>query len=553
VVARYNELESETENLENQLQVQRKNIDVLEPWGNVDPADLQRLKERGIRARFFVSSAKKFAALEKPEAPLEVITRRGSSVYFVVFERGEKAAVDAEEVSLPAISLSTARARGKELEQRKAKADTQLDELTRYQGVLDTFLAEQQSGRAMESARLSMGEQVEGRVLAFTGWLPAKKEQKVKAFLDNFPAWYRFDEPGPEDKVPVELANKKGVNLFEPIVNIYSLPDYFELDPTPFIAPFFAFFFGLCLGDVGYGLMLGAISLIGLSKGPKGLRPFMTLGIILGTMTIIAGLFLNSLFGHPIFEVPGSEEAFVSGTRAVALLAPVETETGTYFPAMPFAVYIGILQILVGVVLKGVNRVRNNGAMWAIQPVSHIMMVLGVLVYLTSLDFLDLKKLELGGFALGAMVASVPMSVVVALIAGGLVLHMLFNNPNKGLPMRFGLGLWELYQFAQGLMGDGLSYLRLFALGLAGGLLGAAFNQIAFMFITTPDGTVNYASVGVIGTILVLIVGHTLNLLLSALGAFVHPLRLIFVEFYNNLEFRGGGVPYSPLSKEVKA
>jgi V/A-type H+-transporting ATPase subunit I len=119
--------------------------------------------------------------------------------------------------------------------------------------------------------------------------------------------------------------------------------------------------------------------------------------------------------------------------------------------------------------------------------------------------------------------------------------------------MRFGLGLWELYQFAQGLMGDGLSYLRLFALGLAGGLLGAAFNQIAFMFITTPDGTVNYASVGVIGTILVLIVGHTLNLLLSALGAFVHPLRLIFVEFYNNLEFRGGGVPYSPLSKEVKA
>ncbi|MBD3316530.1 MAG: hypothetical protein GF344_12145 [Chitinivibrionales bacterium] len=553
VVALYGEIESRSENLENQLQVQKKNVSVLEPWGDFDPSYVERLGEAGIGVRFFETSPKKFETMEKPAVPFEVINRKGGSVYFAVFERGEKTKVDADEVTLPAISLSTARRRMQEIEGKKAGADRELDELTRYQGVLNGFLAEQQSGRDLESARLSMGDQVEGRVLSFTGWLPAAKEEKIRAFLDQFPAWYRTDDPAQGDKVPVELVNKKAAGLFEPIVNIYSLPDYFELDPTPFIAPFFAFFFGLCLGDLGYGAVLIVVSLVGLAKGPKNFKPFMALGIILGTMTAVAGIFLNTFFGHPIFQVPGYENAFVAGTRAAALLAPVETETGTYFPAMPFAVYIGVLQIIVGVILKGINRVRNNGPVWGIQPVSHIMMIIAVTAYLARLDFLDLKKLELGQFAIGEVVASVPMNVIIVLIAGGLVLHMLFNNPHKGLAMRMGLGLWDLYQFAQGLMSDGLSYLRLFALGLAGGLLGAAFNQIAFMFITAEDGSVNYASVGIIGTIAVLIAGHTLNLVLSALSAFVHPLRLIFVEFYNNLQFKGGGVPYRPLSKEIKA
>ena len=126
------------------------------------------------------------------------------------------------------------------------------------------------------------------------------------------------------------------------------------------------------------------------------------------------------------------------------------------------------------------------------------------------------------------------------------------NNPDKKVytrPLRF---LGEFYFYITGLMSDGLSYLRLFALGLGGGLLGNAFNQIAFMFITDKSGNIKYTSFGIIGTILVLLAGHGLNFLLSAISSLAHTLRLTFVEFYNNVDFKGGGRAYKPFTKTVE-
>jgi V/A-type H+-transporting ATPase subunit I len=146
------------------------------------------------------------------------------------------------------------------------------------------------------------------------------------------------------------------------------------------------------------------------------------------------------------------------------------------------------------------------------------------------------------------------MPVALILIAVGLLLIVFDNLFVKKISSPFlrpVLIFWDAYNFASGLMSTSLSYLRLFALGLAGGLLGAAFNQIAFMLITNEQGVVNWATPLVVFTILILIIGHSLNLALSALGAFVHPLRLTFVEFYGgfSLGFKGGGKPYKPLSK----
>ena len=216
---------------------------------------------------------------------------------------------------------------------------------------------------------------------------------------------------------------------------------------------------------------------------------------------------------------------------------------------MTFALYIGIMQILLGMIIRAVNRIRNNGILFGIEPLSNILMVGAFTIFLAQVDFMDMGTFSFWAFPVGKLLCSVPAAVTKVLAVAGLVLLLLFNDPRKKIPARVGFGLWAFYNFLSGVVSNGLSYLRLFALGLAGGLLGAAFNEIAFMLITDENGDVHYASVMTIVTVLILIASHTLNLGLSALGAFVHSLRLTFVEFYGNVNFKGGGKVYSPLSK----
>jgi V/A-type H+-transporting ATPase subunit I len=148
----------------------------------------------------------------------------------------------------------------------------------------------------------------------------------------------------------------------------------------------------------------------------------------------------------------------------------------------------------------------------------------------------------------------IPQPVAKYMALGGIAMLLLFNNwAGFGKiyikPLQ---GLWAMYNFTTGFLSNALSYLRLFALGLAGGLLGGAINKIAFMFITKADGTVHYASVGIVATVLLLIGGHTLNMGLACLSGFVHPLRLTFVEFYGAMGFKGGSKPYVPFANAGK-
>jgi V/A-type H+-transporting ATPase subunit I len=270
--------------------------------------------------------------------------------------------------------------------------------------------------------------------------------------------------------------------------------------------------------------------------------------MVLSSFTIIAGLFLNTFFGHDIFNLPGTKDAFFHKATGIALFGPVETAKGKVFPAMTFALYIGAVQILLGMALRAVNRIRNYGLLWGLAPLASMLMAAGAIIFLAHKNFMGMGVYVLGAVPVGNLLNAIPLTVSLWLCIIGLVILFLFNDPSKKIIVRFALGFWELYQFAQGLAGDGLSYVRLFALGLAGGLLGAAFNDIAFMIITDSEGVVHYGSPLIIFTILILVVGHTLNLALSGLGAFVHSLRLTFVEFYNNLKFKGGAKGYAPLA-----
>jgi V/A-type H+-transporting ATPase subunit I len=551
IIEEYETYEAEDEKLTQELLTLGKDYALLEPWGSFDPSLINKLGSAGVNVRFFSMSKKKFEELDTSKFNIVKINEKENNVNFIVIDHGSVSAIPADEVRLPENSLVQLNSRITELKGRQVVITKTQAAMVSALPVLEAFRNEKENEFRYERARSSMAAHAQGKLLHLSGWFPIDKKSAVEQFLGKYAAYFTVRDPRPEDDVPVKLKNSAFAKLFEPITGLYSLPHFTELDTTPFMAPFFSLFFGLCLGDLGYGLIVLIASVVLLSKvGPK-MRPFAMLGIVLGSSTVVSGILLNSFFGQAIFGGPGIDGAFLaSGVQIFSPLASTVTERGAVFPAMSLALVLGFVQILFGMSLQTFIRVANGGFLAGIQPVASMMMVIGGLVLAAHANFLNLGigEFTVGPVLVGKMLLAIPLIVAKILTFGGLVLFFFFNNIDKKIFIRPAIGIWEFYQFSTGILGDMLSYLRLFALGLAGGLLGAAFNQIAFMFITGPDGARHYASAGMIGTVAILVIGHSLNIGLSLIGSFVHPLRLTFVEFYKNIGFKGGSKPFMPFT-----
>ncbi|NLG15898.1 MAG: hypothetical protein GX556_01050 [Fibrobacter sp.] len=554
VLNKFEELEQQREKTVQEIAALKKDVALLEPWGNFEPSSVKRLSSVGIKLRFLTMAQKKFDALDKSKLPVELISRLNGQVFFVAIERDEPVKIDAEEIRLPDSSLFSVNDKIKSLETTRKSIDSQIDSLVSSIGILDAFMIDKQNTLNYERTRLSMQDHASGKLLLMKGWIPVNKEKDVAAYLQKFSAWFKISEPGIRETVPIMVKNGPFSKLFEPIMKIYSFPDYWEMDPTPFFAPFFMIFVGLCLGDLAYGLILALLGLVATVMAPKQARPLTLLVTVLGLSTSVAGILMNSFFGHTIFGGPGIADGsayFANGVNIFSPLSPIETGTGQKFPMMAFAMVIGIVQLSFGMILKAINNALQGSILGALQPLASLGMLLSAIMMAAHGHFLDMHQLVIGPLNIGAFLTILSPGMAKASLFISLAVFMLFNNLQMKIFMRPLIGLWELYQYISGIVGNVLSYLRLFALGLAGGLLAAAFNYMAFMFIT-KDGQIEYASPMIVFTILVLILGHALNLALSLIGAFVHPLRLTFVEFYGSLGFKGGGKPYNPF-KNLKS
>ncbi len=548
----FEELEGSIEKGNQEIAALRKDAKLLEPWGDFDPESVKSLRKAGIGIRFFTAPEKVYGTIDRKEVSIEEITRQERQVHFVSVERGEPVSIPgAEEIRLPDTSLSALRTAIEESEARLEENRTNMEALTWHIDELVEHILEKKEVLAQASACLSMPGYAGGSVLHLQGWMPVKREKEVVRLLQSFTAWYRIREAGPDEPAPIMVQNGPFSKMFEPIMKIYSLPDYFELDPTPFFAPFFTIFVGLCLGDLGYGLILALLGIFATVKAPVHMKPMAMLVVVLGLSTAVAGILLNGAFGHTIFGGQGIQEGtafFPSGREIFSPLGAFETEKGLVYPMMSFALVIGIVQIFVGMILRAINQVLQGSFTGAIQPLASLFMVFFTLMLAAHARFMDLHLLTIGPLKIGDLLTMLPRNTLPWLITATLVLFFLFNSLHLKIFLRPLMGLWEFYQFVTGIFGNILSYIRLFALGLASGLLGSAFNSIAFMFVTR-DGRVDYASPLIVATILVLIVGHTINFGLAIIGSFIHPLRLTFVEFYSNLGFKGGGKPYNPFRK----
>jgi len=548
------------DSLAGELKSLERDEQTLAPFGDADPVLMKKLADAGVPVRLCSAKKEEFERLAGSGLLVVEASRTKSQVFFALIGASLPAESAAAEIQAPEHSLSSIAARRQALKGLLDELEEKLLAFTRYSGYLSLVLSGKKDQLAFQSAGLDFQSAAEGKVLALSGFFPARREERLRSVLEPFTVWFVIDDPLPEDEVPVQLQNSAFARLFEPITRLYMLPRYREMDPTPILAPFFTLFVGLCLGDVAYGAIIMALSAIAWYRLDGEKKSYAMMGLVLGGMTVVCGFILNSCFGNPLCAGPGipEETAFFSSGGKYCLLSPYKNEQGiTEFPAMSFSLLLGFIQILVALAVQTVVRVRQGGFVFGLMPVSYGMMLIGALIWGAHSNAFNLgiADFSIGSLKLGSVLLAAPLMAGKGLLLGGLGVLIFFNNPGKKLFVRPLLGLWELYNYATGILGDMLSYIRLFALGLCSGLLGSTFNSMALGFITRDDA-VRVVFPGIVATVLLLVGGHALNFILSIVGAFVHPIRLTFVEFFKNLGFEWGGRPFAPfcriLPKDMK-
>ncbi|MBK6963522.1 MAG: V-type ATP synthase subunit I [Bacteroidales bacterium] len=510
LINRLQELKSEQEKLTHHIAALNKEIAQAEPWGDFSPQLLSSIAKAGYKARFFSCPERKFDESWNSGYYISEISRKQSIIYFVLFqEKDQVADIDAEEMRIPEHSVNELLEHRLDIRKKLAETGRELDEMAAlYLPDLEKAKTRVLSDAQYESVLLNTLREADDKLMILNGFVPETGETVLKSWLDETGYVYYTERPVPDDHPPVLLKNSRFAKLFEPIGSLFSLPSYNELDLTPFFAPFFMMFFGFCMGDVGYGLLLVLVGIFMKKRVAPAIRPFLTLAVYLGIATMFFGVVTGTIAGFEMEKIP----------MFGALKGRMRSDQQIFYLALA----IGLFQILFGLGIQAYSKYKQFGFAYAVSP-------LGIIIGVLAL--LDIALIKQGGI----------ISKIFLYISLGMI--VLWSDPNLGIFGRLGKGVWDLYGIITGIFGDTLSYIRLFALGASSGILGFVINSISLPLLD---------SIPVLGPILfviVMVVGHGANLMLAGLGSFVHPMRLTFVEFYKNAGFIGGGKKYKPFSK----
>ena len=505
-----------------------KQLQATLPWGEYDKKALDGLKDLGYAIRYYAVDAKKFDESWGELYPLQVVENNGKKVWFVtVAPKGEAYSFPVQEVAAPEITSAEAAsdiARIKtEITDCKAGLLNAKDYIPAIKGACNSDLVELDRYLAKEAGEGA----AEDMITVFTGFAPVENDAELVEAFDKMGVLYIKEDAAQEDNPPIKLRNNWFTRQFECFTEMYGMPVYSEFDPTPILAPFYLLFFAMCLGDAGYGIVLLLFGLM-LNKGWLKVGMFDGLGNIialLGAGTMVVGTVLGTFFGIGMHDASWVPEWM----KSLMIVGDVDVPgVGVLNIQMLLAMGIGIFHICVAMTVKAICYTKRFGWKENIATWGWLILIVGGV--LTGL------------LALGKLLS--PEAIKWALIIIGAVSALaiyIFNTPGRNPLINVGAGLWDTYNMATGILGDVLSYLRLFALGLAGGMLGQAFNNLALS--VKGDAVMTW-----VPFVLILIVGHVINILLSSLGAFVHPMRLTFMEYFKNAGYEGKGSSYNPLT-----
>ena len=524
VVTGYEERKEHIQELSQQLPAIDKDIAQMEAWGDFDWTIVGKLRDAGWQVQFYSCTEKEYDEAWETDYNAIPVQEQGGHVYFVTVMPGPLQGLDMEPLRLPSTGLSGLLARKAETEKQieQAQADLKSFCLANYK-TLEYGNLLLQGDIDLLKVKLNSERMADGAVVLLEGWIPVDNEHEVKQLLENSGVYYEIRNATKEDNAPIKLRNNAFARMYEVLTKMYGMPDYAEFDPTPILAPFFSLFFAFCMGDAGYGVVLIILGFILKKKLSKSLNGMMNLVITLGVFTTVIGTILGTCFGVSLFDLdlPDSLKQF--------MIVGKIGET-TYDKQMLLALIIGVVHICIAMTVKAIGETVRYGFKESLSSWGWLLLVVGS-VCTGGLSFFEIISEHVSTWAF--------------IIIGGIsaIGIYLLNNLHRNVLVNIGAGIWDTYNMATGLMGDILSYIRLYALGLAGGMLGGVFNQLAFMVNDAAGPALGWLFCG-----LILVFGHTLNIAMSCLSAFVHPLRLTFVEYFKNSGYNGKGEEYAPFT-----
>jgi len=551
------DLDSEAANLAHRIEEARPKIHQLKVWScfKQDISDLGKKDNYTIRLGHIRSGRTDFKiildGLHENHISTQKLSEEGDITYVILAyhnDHGEKAEeyisnLTFEEAELGAFTgtiednIATLEKNIIYYKNRRLKIIEEIGGLTKkYERQLTVYLDYLDNSLEIEEA-LHLGYSTDS-VSFYTSWIRQKDRDRIFAIAGGF-SFVRIEEIEPEEgeSIPVALENKSVFRPFEVVINLYGVPRYFEIDPTPFVSLFFAMFFGLCLTDAGYGIILAILTLI-FAFRMKGAKQFLMLIFIGSLFTIGAGAIFNGWFGDlPAYL--GFGEFF----EKIAILGdPVRSDEGS-MNFFRLALGLGVIHVVFGLFIKFFDSLRRRD--WGgafLDGLPWITIIVSILIILLSSDMAVSMQLV----SAPIFPSSISRILIWPILAGAITIILFGARQEKSWGFRIFMGFLNL-TIVNGLtsfLGDFLSYIRLMALGLVTAGIGVAINKIAFQFLSIPVA-------GIVMLIIILIFGHIFNIGINILGGFVHTLRLQYVEFFPKF-YTGGGRPFRALADEHK-
>ncbi|MFP4483502.1 MAG: V-type ATP synthase subunit I [Spirochaetaceae bacterium] len=520
-----------------ELRAAREHLDALErealnlePWGDFDPAAVQDLRARGIDVQLYAVPKQDFR-VAKPEHAF--VLHEGTTLVFFVQILVDTD--DNEEVerahnftprTLPERSLREVRDLVSEAEDEIERLERELTELSKQRPALERALLPMDD--EIDFARVRDGMNTEDSLAFLTGYVPVGAAARLRDAAKRGGWGLLLQDPGPDDRVPTKVKNPKPISIIKPVFGLLgTTPGYNELDISFWFLIFLSIFFAMIIGDGGYGLIILGLSLFALIRGKKKSGSVGKGPVLLSVMslaTVAWGAVTGTWFGYePIGDLPLFRALEIP---AISSFNPRSRDTIQF---ICFA--LGTLQLSIAHLWLFIKGFKERPTVRAFADLGWLALVLGAYwLVLTVVIGRPLPEYSL------------------YMIAAGFGVVILFGEQQERSNFFSGIGrgLNPISLFSKALDGisafsDIISYIRLFAVGLATVEIAKAFNTMAE---GVGDGVV-----GVVAAAFILFVGHTLNLVMGALSVVVHGIRLNMLEFSRHLGMEWSGVDYNPFRK----